>query len=222
MRFDILTLFPDVVREVVASSILGRAQRAGSIEVHAHDIRAVATDAHRTVDDTPYGGGPGMLLRVDILVAALEKLNATLESDGVGIRRRTIALSPSKQVFSQHIAARYAADFDQITLVCGHYEGFDARFFRYVDETLSVGAFVLTGGELPALTVVDAVSRLVPGVLGDGTSSQEESYAFAEDANLLEYPQYTRPAEFRGHGVPDVLLSGNHAAIAAWRRDNRQ
>ncbi len=222
MRFDILTLFPDVVREVAASSILGRAQRAGSIEVHAHDIRAVATDTHRTVDDTPYGGGPGMLLRVDVLVAALEKLKATLERDHAGARRRTIALSPSKQVFSQAVAAHYATHFDQITLVCGHYEGFDARFFRYVDETLSVGTFVLTGGELPALTVVDAVSRLVPGVLGHGASAQEESYAFTDDATLLEYPQYTRPAEFRGEGVPDVLMSGNHAAIATWRRDNRQ
>lgn len=221
MRFDILTLFPDVVQEVAASSILGRAQRAGAIEVHAHDIRAVATDAHKTVDDTPYGGGPGMLLRVDILVAALEKLQTELDTQRVGTRRRTIALTPSKQVFSQAVATRLATDYDQITLVAGHYEGFDARFFHYVDETLSLGSFVLTGGELPALTVVDAVARLVPGVLGHDTSADEESYTFADNPELLEYPQYTRPAEFRGEGIPEVLMSGNHAAIAIWRRDNR-
>lgn len=221
MRFDILTLFPDVVREVAASSILGRAQRAGAIEIFAHDIRDVATDAHKTVDDTPYGGGPGMLLRVDILVAALKKLQETLDRDRVGTRRRTIALTPSKQVFSHQVAQRIANDYDQVTLVAGHYEGFDARFFKYVDETLSLGNFVLTGGELPALTVVDAVSRLVPGVLGHEASAEEESYAFADNPALLEYPQYTRPAEFRGDGIPEVLMSGNHAAIAQWRRDNR-
>jgi tRNA (guanine37-N1)-methyltransferase len=215
MRFDILTLFPDLCRTIADCSILKRAQEKGAISVFVHDPRHQALDAHKTVDDTPYGGGVGMVLKVDVMDAALHAV--TREVDTIE-RRRTIMLTPQGRRFTQEIAEEYGQNYDQITLVCGHYEGFDERIRSLVDEELSVGDFVLTGGELPAMIVVDAVSRLKEGVISDG-GPEEESFSLTDEngQRLLEYPQYTRPLEYKGMKVPDVLTSGHHAEIAKWR-----
>ncbi len=218
MRFDIITLFPDMLAEVLNISILKRAQADGHITVHLHNLRDFATDRHRTVDDTPYGGGAGMLLKVDVLVACLESVQSQLSTINAS-KRRTILLCPQGARFTQETAETLASTYEQITLICGHYEGFDERIRSFVDAEISIGDFVLTGGELPALTIIDAVSRLVPGVITEA-SPEEESHSLIDPTTgnrLLEYPHYTRPADFRGQTVPEILLSGNHAAIAAWR-----
>ncbi len=205
MRFDLLTLFPDLCRGPLDHSILGRARAAGLLEVGIHDMRPFGLGRHRQADDAPYGGGSGMVLRVDVVDRALE---AVRRPDS-----HVILMEASGAPFTQAVAARLAA-LPHIVLLCGHYEGVDARVRdTLVDETLSVGDYVLTGGELAALVVVDAVARLVPGVLGSAESLAEESFA----RGLLEYPQYTRPRVWQGHAVPEVLLSGHHARIEAWR-----
>ncbi|HEX6542199.1 MAG TPA: tRNA (guanosine(37)-N1)-methyltransferase TrmD [Ktedonobacterales bacterium] len=204
MRFDIFTLFPEMFRGPLDESILARARERGLLEVALHNPRDVTTDRHHIVDDYPYGGGAGMVMKPEPLFAAVEQINAS---------GPIILLSPQGRVFTQHIARELASE-QRITLICGHYEGVDERVREHlVTDEISLGDFVLTGGELAAMVVVDAVARLLPGVLAAG-STEEESHT----AGLLEYPHYTRPAEFRGWHVPDVLLSGNHAAIARWRR----
>lgn len=206
MRFDVLTLHPDLVTGPLSSSILGRAIEQGLIEVGVHDIRDHGLGKHRTVDDTPYGGGAGMVMRVDVVVAAIESVR---QSDS-----HVILLAAQGRRFVQ-AAARALSSRPHLVLVCGHYEGLDARVEAHVDEIVSIGDFVLTGGEIAACAVVDATARLVPGVLGNADSPLDESFS----DGLLEYPQYTRPAEFRGAAVPDVLTSGHHARIAAWRHE---
>ncbi|MBN1334951.1 MAG: tRNA (guanosine(37)-N1)-methyltransferase TrmD [Deltaproteobacteria bacterium] len=207
MRFDLLTLFPELCRGPLDASILGRARQAGIVEVHIHDMRPFGLGLHRQADDTPYGGGSGMVLRVDVVDRALE---AVRRPDS-----HVILLEASGTPFTQD-AARRLAGHAHLVLICGHYEGVDARVRDHLaDETVSIGDFVLTGGELPALAVVDAVARLVPGVLGRAESLDEESFS----EGLLEYPQYTRPRTWRGHSVPEVLLSGHHARIQEWRRE---
>jgi tRNA (guanine37-N1)-methyltransferase len=204
VRFDIFTLFPEMFRGPLDESILARARERGLLEIALHNPRDVTTDRHHIVDDYPYGGGAGMVMKPEPLFTAVEALAPT---------GPIILLSPQGRVFSQEIA-RALAHEPRITLICGHYEGVDERVREHlVTDELSLGDFVLTGGELAAMVVVDAVARLLPGVLAAG-STKEESHT----AGLLEYPQYTRPAEFRGWRVPDTLLSGNHAAIARWRR----
>jgi len=188
-------------------SIVKRAREAGLLELTLHNLRDYAHDRHRTVDDRPFGGGPGMLLKPEPLFEAVEKLAHD--------RTRVILLSPSGRAFNQAIA-RELAQLDDLLLISGHYEGFDERVREQLaDDELSIGDYVLTNGALPAMVIVDAVTRLLPGALGDDTSSHEESFSHG----LLEYPQYTRPAEFRGMKVPEVLLSGNHAQIAKWRAE---
>ena len=205
--FDILTLFPQVCREYCAASILGRAQKAGHIKVRTTDIREYAADKHRSVDDLPYGGGDGMVMMPGPLMAALESLPQEP-------RARVILLSPTGRPFDQAVA-RELLELPRLVLICGRYEGVDQRFIDLaVDEELSLGDFVISGGELAALCVVDAVSRLIPGVLGGASSAQEDSFMHG----LLEHPHYTRPAEFQGREVPEVLLSGHHAQIERWRR----
>ena len=205
--FDILTLFPQVCREYCAASILGRAQKAGYIKVRTTDIREYAADKHRSVDDLPYGGGDGMVMMPGPLMAALESLPKEP-------RARVILLSPTGRPFDQAVA-RELLELPRLVLICGRYEGVDQRFIDLaVDEELSLGDFVISGGELAALCVVDAVSRLIPGVLGGASSAQEDSFMHG----LLEHPHYTRPAEFQGREVPEVLLSGHHAQIERWRR----
>ncbi len=205
MRIDILTLFPGMFAGPFDESIVARARAAGLVDVHLHNLRDWTSDRHRTVDDYPYGGGAGMLLKPEPLFAAIESVRGTTG--------HVVLLTPQGRVFRQDAAADLAARA-HLVLVCGHYEGVDERVREHaVDGEVSIGDYVLSGGELPAMVVVDAVVRLLPGALGSSQSTAEESHS----AGLLEYPQYTRPAEFRGWRVPDVLLSGNHGAIARWR-----
>jgi tRNA (guanine37-N1)-methyltransferase len=213
MRFDILTLFPAMFSEVFNTSILKHAQQKGALEVHLHNFRDVAKDTHKTVDDTPYGGGAGMVLKVDILDEALQAVQQKVTTPN----RRSILLCPQGKRLTQAEAKRLA-QYEQITLICGHYEGFDERIRSLVDEELSIGDFVLTGGELPAMVVVDCLTRLQPEVLHEDTPD-EESFSITDEAGnpLIEYPHYTRPVEYKEVRVPDVLLSGNHAEIKKWR-----
>ncbi|MEQ1567752.1 MAG: tRNA (guanosine(37)-N1)-methyltransferase TrmD [Myxococcota bacterium] len=204
-RYDVLTVHPEMVLGPLTGSILGRAIAAGSIQVAAYDLRQHGLGRHRSVDDTPYGGGAGMVMRVDVVAAAIAAVR-TAES-------HVVLMSAAGRRFDQAAAARLAT-LPHLVLVCGHYEGIDARVEALVDEELSIGDFVLTGGEIAACAVVDAVARLVPGVLHNADSPRDESFA----DGLLEYPQYTRPREFGGVEVPEVLLSGHHARIEAWRR----
>lgn len=205
MHFDVFTLFPDMFQGPFTESILKRAQERGLLSIALHDIRAAATDKHHIVDDYPYGGGAGMVMKPEPIFAAIE---AVYESGPI------ILLTPQGRLFNQQIA-RALAQEQRVTLLCGHYEGIDERVRQHlVTDEISIGDYVLTGGELAAMVVVDTVSRLIPGVLGADASVQEESHS----GNLLEYPHYTRPPEFRGWRVPEVLLSGHHAQIARWRR----
>jgi tRNA (guanine37-N1)-methyltransferase len=205
MRIEVLTLFPAMFAGPLDESIIKRARETGRLEFKLHNLRDWTADRHKTVDDRPFGGGPGMLLKPEPLFAAVESLRRETT--------RVILLSPAGRRFDQQIARELARESD-LLLVTGHYEGFDERVrTALADDELSIGDFVLTNGALPAMIVIDAVTRLLPGVLGDDDSSRDESFS----AGLLEYPQYTRPAEFRGMTVPEVLLSGNHAEIARWR-----
>ena len=209
MRIKVFTLFPDMLRAMLSQSILGRAIAAGKLEVALYDIRAYTQDRHGSTDDYPFGGGAGMVMTAQPIVDAIEANTET------PFRGRRIYLSPRGRTFTQKIAEELARE-EELVLLCGHYEGVDQRALdQVIDEELSIGDYVLTGGELGALVVIDAVSRLLPGVLGSDASSEEESFTIG----LLEYPQYTRPAEFRGRRAPEVLLGGNHADIEAWRRE---
>jgi tRNA (guanine37-N1)-methyltransferase len=219
MRFDIITLFPDMFAGPLNFSILKRAQEQGLVSFYVHDMRSVTTDKHQTVDDTPYGGGAGMVLKVDVMDAALKAVLSQPEVSAIDpAKRRVILLTPQGIPLTQKKARTAAASYEQITLVCGHYEGFDERIRAMTDSQLSIGDYVLTGGELPALVFIDTVTRLLPEVLHE-QSPEEESFSLAdaEGNPLLEYPHYTRPMEYDGKRVPDILLSGNHAAIKAWR-----
>lgn len=206
MRIDILTLFPGMFAGPLDESIVRRAREAGLLDLRIHNLRDWTHDRHRTVDDRPFGGGPGMVLKPEPIFEAVESLR-----DGA---TRVILTSPSGRVFSQAVARELAA-LPRILLVCGSYEGFDERVREHLaDDELSIGDYVLTNGALPAMVIVDTVVRLLPGALGHEASAVEESFS----DGLLEYPQYTRPAEFRGWRVPDVLLGGNHAGIELWRK----
>jgi len=208
MRLEIVTLFPELF-DVLNAGLLGKAREAGRIDVHTITPRRFATDRHRTVDDSPYGGGSGMVLMPGPIADALEHLD---EERGGRISHRVL-VTPQGARFTQAHARRFS-ELDSLTLVCGRYEGFDERIRGLVDEEVSLGDFVLLGGEVAALAVIEATARLLPGVLGNEQSAGDESHA----EGLLEYPQYTRPEVFRGEKVPDILRSGNHAAIARWRR----
>ena len=211
MRFDILTLFPAMVEGILSESVIGRAAETGYIEFHAHNIRDYSHDKHRRVDDTPYGGGMGMLMRPDVVVECCEAVRAPLLAEGK--RVHTVYMSPQGRVLTQKKAAELLR-YDALVLLCGHYEGIDRRAIELAcDEEISVGDYILTGGELPACILADCVSRMVPGVLADPECYEKESVA----CGMLEYPQYTRPAEYRGMAVPEVLLGGDHARIEKWR-----
>lgn len=209
MRIDVLTLFPGMFTGPMDESILKRARATGKLDLRIYNLRDFTHDRHRTVDDRPFGGGPGMVLKPEPIFEAVETLKA--EGDPPWV----ILLSPAGRVFHQGIA-RELAQRPRLLLICGSYEGVDERVREaLVDDELSIGDYVLTNGALPAMVIIDAVTRLLPGVLGDEESAVDESFS----RGLLEYPQYTRPAEFRGMRVPEVLLSGNHAAIAQWRAE---
>lgn len=211
MRFDIVTVVPEAVEGYLAASILGRAAAAGAIRFGVVNVREHGSGRHRQVDDAPFGGGSGMVMMPGPLVDAIERCKAQAPPG----RTRVILTSPAGRPFDRDVARRLAEGFDHIVLVCGRYEGIDARVAEWVDEEICVGDFVLTGGELAALVMIDSVARLLPGVLGNDASSADESF----EGPLLEYPHYTRPRDFRGREVPEVLLSGDHARIATWRRE---
>ena len=215
MRFDIMTLFPALVSGVLSESIIGRAAKAGIIDVRAYNIRDYSKDKHRRVDDTPYGGGKGMLMSpVPIYDCYTDVINPEKNPCE---RRRVIYMSAQGAVLTQAKAKELSENYDNLIILCGHYEGVDQRIIdEIVDEEISIGDYVLTGGEIPACILVDAVSRLLPGVLSDAECYENESFS---DATLLEYPQYTRPYDFRGRTGPDVLLSGHHAKIEKWREE---
>lgn len=216
MRFDIMTLFPELCATVLGESIIGRAQTAGILDIKCHNIRDYSENKHRRVDDTPYGGGKGMLMAAPPIYNCFEHITADAAEDE---RIHCIYMSPRGKVFDQSDARRFS-EYDRLIILCGHYEGVDERIIEeIVDEEISIGDFVLTGGEIPACIVCDAVGRLVPGVLAAPECYENES--FGEDM-LLEYPQYTRPAVFHGREVPEVLISGHHANIDKWRREQME
>lgn len=208
LRCDIITLFPEMIRAVVGTSMLRRAQDLGKVSVRVIDLRDFAVDRHRTVDDVPYGGGAGMVLKVEPVARAVDALG----SDGEA--RRWVLTSPRGRLLTHRLAEEWSRETRRLTFLCGHYEGVDERIHGTAPwEEVSIGDYVLTGGELATLVMLDATARLVPGVLGDPQSTREESFV----ERLLEYPHYTRPSEFRGMRVPDVLLSGHHEEIRRWR-----
>ncbi|MHC1743755.1 MAG: tRNA (guanosine(37)-N1)-methyltransferase TrmD [Syntrophobacteraceae bacterium] len=208
MIFDILTIFPEMFESPLRASILGKASEKGLIRIHLRNIRDHAVDKHQMTDDRPFGGGEGMVMKPEPIAAALEDLKRSGPAPWV------VLMSPQGRLFSQETALRLS-ELPRLVLICGRYEGVDERIAEhFVDEQLSIGDFVLTGGELAAMVVIDAVSRLIPGVLGNQASASVESFA----GSLLEYPHYTRPQELMGYRVPEILLSGNHLAIEQWRR----
>jgi tRNA (guanine37-N1)-methyltransferase len=209
LRFDILTLFPGIFQGYLGQSLLKKAIDAGLVEIHLWNFRDWATDKHQSVDEPPFGGGPGMLIRCEPVFACVEHVQASAPAPG-----RLVMLTPQGRPLDQKLIEELAAA-QRVLLLCGRYEGFDERIVQGLQPLeVSVGDFICNGGEVPAMLVIDAAIRLVPGVLGDETSAKYDSFS---TSGLLEYPQYTRPREFRGMAVPDILLSGNHQAIAAWR-----
>jgi tRNA (guanine37-N1)-methyltransferase len=215
MRIDVVTLFPEIFAGFLDTSFVGRGRAGGQLAVRFRSPRDFGLGKHKSVDDTPYGGGSGMVMRVDVMVACMESLDADAPPTPDGSRAHRVLLTPQGRPFDQAKAMELASR-DAVMLVCGRYEGFDERIRSHVDEELSLGDFVMTGGEVAAMAVVEACVRLLPGVLGNEASTADESHS--PDVGLLEYAQYTRPAEFRGATVPEVLAGGNHAEIAKWRR----
>jgi len=211
MQFDVVTAFPGIIEGPLSFSILRRALDAGIATVRVHDLRDYTTDRHHKVDDTPYGGGGGMVLMPGPLFAAVEAIRAAHPVE----RTRTVLFCPQGTPYSQDVARRLA-ECDRLILLCGRYEGVDERVREHLaDESISIGDYVLTGGEIPALVLIDSITRLLPGALGDDEAARNDSFM----DGTFDFPHYTRPADFRGHKVPDVLLSGDHARIAAWRRE---
>ena len=210
MRIDILTLFPEMFDGVMSASMLGRAQAGGLIDIRVHNIRDYTDNKHRKADDYPFGGGAGLIMMAQPIYDCMD---AVLE----GQKARRILLTPRGKTLNQNIAKKLSSE-ERLVLLCGHYEGVDERVMEIIDDEISIGDYVLTGGELPAMVLVDCVSRLIPGVLGSEESAADESFS----ENLLEYPQYTRPANFRGMEVPEILLNGHHAKILAWRGEQAQ
>ena len=216
LRFDIITIFPEFFREVIDCGILRRARNAGLVEITAHDLRQWTTDKHHVVDDRPFGGGDGMILKPEPIFAAVEALTGAARKEDLPPRTRVVLLSPQGRVFSQAMAQELSEHTSRVVLLCGRYEGVDERVAdALITDEISIGDYVLSGGEPAAAVVIDATVRLLPGALGSETSAVFESFS----EGLLDHPQYTRPPDFRGMKVPDVLLSGNHAQIERWRRE---
>lgn len=219
MQFNVLTIFPEIISDYATQSILGRGQKAGYIQIDAHDFRKFSSDKRGHVDDTPYGGGPGMILQVQPIFDCLKNLGLVTEDKNGKPKKnkikgaKVIIMDPAGKKFDQKMAKQFAK-LDNLVLVAGRYEGFDARIYKLVDERVSVGDYVLAGGELAALTIIEATSRLVPGVLGNADSLKEETF----EKDQKEYPQYSRPENFMGVKVPKILLSGDHKKIEEWRQ----
>lgn len=216
LRCDIITIFPEFFREAFDYGIIRRARAAGLVETNAHDLRRWTTDKHHVVDDRPFGGGEGMVLKPEPIFAAIAELTGGSRREDYSPKTRVILLSPQGRVFTQEVAQDLSKNASQIILICGRYEGVDERVCEALaTDEISIGDYVLSGGEPAALVIVDAVARLVPGALGNESSTTNESFS----AGRLDHPQYTRPTEFAGMSVPEVLLTGNHAEIARWRRE---
>jgi len=216
LRFDIISIFPDFFRDAFEYGIIRRAKAAGLIEIKAHDLRRWTSDKHHMVDDRPFGGGDGMVLKPEPVFAAVEELTGASSRSAVSSRTRVVLLSPQGKVLTQAVAEGFAKDADHVVLICGRYEGVDERVVdELITDEVSIGDYVLSGGEPAAIVLADAVVRLIPGALGSETSALNESFS----AGLLDCPHYTRPPEFRGLRVPEVLLGGNHAEIARWREE---
>jgi len=216
LRFDIITIFPEFFRAGVDCGILRRARNAGLVEITAHDLRQWTTDKHHVVDDRPFGGGDGMILKPEPIFAAVEALTGAVRKEDLPPRTRVVLLSPQGRGFSQAMAQELSEHTSRVVLICGRYEGVDERVANaLITDEISIGDYVLSGGEPAAAVVIDATVRLLPGALGSETSAAFESFS----EGLLDHPQYTRPPDFRGMKVPDVLLSGNHAQIERWRRE---
>ena len=211
MHCSFITLFPDIFPPVLNSSIIGKAQKKGIVTIDYTNIRDYAIDSYGSVDDHPYGGGEGMILRVDVVHTAIKE---TKKRHGIN-PLHIIATDPRGKIFTQEDAKRISG-FSDIAILCGHYEGFDERIYSFVDESISIGQYVVTGGELPAMIMADAAIRLLPGVLATSESSLHESFSF--EGKKLEYPQYTKPQDYLGMKIPEVLLSGNHKKIDEWRK----
>lgn len=216
MKFDIITIFPDIFNSYFGESILARAQKENFININIHNLRDFTDDKRGTVDDTPYGGGAGMVMKVEPIFKAVEKI----KKENKGDRIRVILFSAKGKKYTQEDAERLR-NYDNLILISGRYEGVDERVADHiVDEEISIGDYVLTGGELPAMTVVDSITRLIPGVLGNPESLEEESFSLKNPELINEYPQYTKPEEFNGWRVPDVLTNGNHEEIKKWRKEH--
>ena len=213
MKFDIITIFPHILDSYINESILKRAQKAGHIKINTHNLRDFTTDKHKSVDDTPYGGGPGMILMIEPIYQMLKSIKRKKKS-------KIILLDPAGQQFNQKKAQEYSK-LDQLIFICGRYEGVDARVDKFIDEKISIGPYVLSGGELGAAVITEAVARLLPGVLGSSQSLQYETFS-GKKSDVIEHPQYTRPEKFKSQKVPDVLLSGNHAEIEKWRKEKKK
>ena len=208
-QIDVITIFPEILPPYLDTSIIGRARERGLVSVNIHNLRDYTDDKHRTTDDTPYGGGPGMVMKIEPIAKAFE----SILSDG--IPTRSILVTPQGKPFDQKMAEEFSGEHRRLLILCGRYEGVDQRVVdQYIDDEVSVGDYVLTGGELPALVIIDASVRLLPGVLGREDSLKDESFSWG----ILDYPQYTRPPQWDGRAVPEVLLSGNHAEIERYRR----
>jgi tRNA (guanine37-N1)-methyltransferase len=215
MKIDVLTIFPEFFREVFDFGIIRRAKKAEIVEINVHDLRFFATDKHRMTDDRPFGGGDGMVFKPEPIFNAIESLLGTCERSEYPPRTRVVLLTPQGRVFKQAVAKEFAAEAERVVLICGRYEGVDERVNEaLVTDEISIGDYVLSGGEPAAIVLVDAITRLLPNALGSETSAVNDSFT----ENLLDYPHYTRPADFRGMRVPEVLLNGNHAEIEKWRR----
>lgn len=216
LRFDIITIFPEFFEQFIEHGIVRRACAAGLVNIKAHDLRKWTTDKHQVVDDRPFGGGDGMVLKPEPIFAGVEALTGATKREELSPETRVVLLSPQGRVFSQSLAQEFVDSSQQIVLLCGRYEGVDERVAELlITDEVSIGDYVISGGEAAAMVVVDAVTRLVPGALGSETSALTESFS----EGLLDFPHYTRPPEFRGSKVPEVLLSGNHAEIARWRKN---
>jgi tRNA (guanine37-N1)-methyltransferase len=216
MKIDVLTIFPEFFTQVFDFGIIRRARRAEIVEINVHDIRFFATDKHRMTDDRPFGGGDGMVFKPEPIFNAVEHLLGTCERTNYPPKTRVVLLTPQGRVFKQSVAREFADDCERIVLICGRYEGVDERINEaLVTDEISIGDYVLSGGEPAAIVLVDAITRLLPNALGSETSAVNDSFT----ENLLDYPHYTRPADFRGMQVPEVLLNGNHAEIEKWRRE---
>ncbi len=215
MRIDIITLFPSMFTGPLTESIIKRAVESNTLQIKLHNLRDYALDKHGTVDDSPYGGGAGMVLKVDVMDRAIESIIKLGQTElKTSQQPHILMMTPQGEKYSQPMAKQLAQN-EWLLILCGHYEGYDERIRSLVNQELSIGDFVLTGGELPAMVVIDSIARLIPGVLGKEASHQEESF----ENNLLEYPHYTRPDNYKDMTVPEVLLNGNHAAIAQWRKE---